>query len=91
MLANGTITVQMHEAGYIFRTLFRSTAFDGIATSQLIRLAGATSDAMSGRQIDARRRVVELLDVLGGHASPAGSCVWFVVGLEFSVREWAMR
>lgn len=91
MLANGTITSQMHEAGQIFRTLFRSAALDGIATSQLIRLAGATSDAMSSRQIDARRRVAEALDALGGHDSPAGSCVWFVVGLEFSVREWAMR
>lgn len=91
MLANGTITSQMHEAGQIFRTLFRSAALDGIATSQLIRLAGATADAMSSRQIDARRRVAEALDALGGHDSPAGSCVWFVVGLEFSVREWAMR
>jgi len=31
------------------------------------------------------------LDALGGHDSPAGSCVWFVVGLEMSVREWAAR
>ena len=91
MLANGTITPQMHEAGQIFRTLFRSAALDGIATSQLIRLAGATADAISSRQIDARRRVAEALDALGGHDSPGGSCVWFVVGLEFSVREWAMR
>ena len=91
MLANSTITSQMHEAGQIFRTLFRSAALDGIATSQLIRLAGATADAMSSRQIDARRRVAEALDALGGHDSPAGSCVWFVVGLEFSVREWAQR
>ncbi|MBX6384028.1 MAG: hypothetical protein IRZ07_13815 [Microbispora sp.] len=91
MLANGTITPQMHEAGQIFRTLFRSAALDGIATSQLIRLAGATADATPSRQIDARRRVAEALDALGGHDSPAGSCVWFVVGLEFSVREWAAR
>ncbi|HEV7455278.1 MAG TPA: hypothetical protein VGN96_00765 [Roseococcus sp.] len=91
MLANGTIAPQMHDAGQIFRTLFRSAALDGIATSQLIRLAGATADAMSSRQIDARRRVAEAMDTLGGHDSPAGSCVWFVIGLEFSVREWAMR
>lgn len=91
MLANGNITEQMNEAGQIFRTLFRSAALDGIATSQLIRLAGATSDAMSSRQIDARRRVAEALDALGGHDSPAGSCIWFVVGLEMSVREWAAR
>jgi hypothetical protein len=91
MLANGTITPQMHEAGCIFRTLFRSAALDGIATSQLIRLAGATNDDMPGRQLDARRRVANAIDALGGHDSPAGSCVWFVVGLEFSVREWSAR
>ncbi len=54
-------------------------------------VAGATGGEMSGRQIDARRRVNTALDALGGHDSPAGSCVWFVVGLEMSVREWAAR
>ena len=28
---------------------------------------------------------------LGGFESAAGSCVWHVVGLECSVREWALR
>jgi hypothetical protein len=28
---------------------------------------------------------------LGGISSPAGSCVWHVVGLQRSVREWALR
>jgi hypothetical protein len=91
MLANGSITPEMHEAGCIFRTLFRSAAIDSMSTSQLIRRPGATADGISDRQLDARRRVVEALDALGGHDSPAGSCVWFVVGLEYSVREWAMR
>ncbi len=91
MLANGNITEQMHEAGCIFRTLFRSAAIDSMSTSQLIRLPGSTADRLSNRQIDARRRVLAAMDALGGHDSPAGSCIWFVVGLEMSVREWAMR
>lgn len=91
MLANGNITPQMHEAGCIFRTLFRSAAIDSMSTSQLIRLPGSTADRFSNRQLDARRRVLNALDALGGHDSPAGSCVWFVVGLEMSVREWAAR
>ena len=91
MLLNGTITPQMHEAGCIFRTLFRSAAIDSIATTQFVRLGAATADTMSVRQVDARRRVTRALDALGGHDSPAGSCVWFVVGLEMSVREWAAR
>ena len=91
MLANGTITPQMHEAGCIFRTLFRSAALDSIATTQFVRVGGATADTMSVRQIDARRRVARTMDALGGHGSPAGSAVWFVVGLEMSIREWSAR
>ena len=91
MRVNGNITPQMHEAGCINRTLFRSAALDGIATSLLIRLAGATGSEMSGRQIDARRRVNKALGALGGHQSPAGSIAWFVVGLEMSSSEWAAR
>ncbi|TCZ64085.1 hypothetical protein EXY23_07925 [Roseicella aquatilis] len=91
MLANGSITPEMHEAGCIFRTLFRSAAIDSMSTSQLIRLPRSTADRLSNRQIDARRRVAEALDALGGHDSPAGSCAWFIIGLECSVREWAQR
>ena len=91
MLANGTITPEMHEAGCIFRTLFRSAALDTMSTSQIIRLPGSTADRLSNRQLDARRRVFVAMDALGGHNSPAGSCVWFVVGLEMSVREWSAR
>lgn len=91
MLANGSITPQMHEAGCIFRTLFHSAAIDSMSTSQLIRLPGSTAGMMSNRQLDARRRVTSALDALGGHDSPAGSSIWFVVGLEMSVREWAAR
>jgi hypothetical protein len=91
MLANGTITPQMHEAGCIFRTLFRSAALDSIATTQFVRVGGATADTMSARQVDARRRVVRAVDALGGHGSPAGSAIWFVVGLEMSIREWSAR
>ena len=91
MLANGTITPQMHEAGEIFRGMFRAACFDGMSTSQLMRIPGSRVDTLSTMQIDARRRVAAALDALGGHDSPGGSCAWFVIGLEFSVREWAMR
>jgi hypothetical protein len=47
--------------------------------------------SLSDRQIDARRRVHQAMQAMGGISSPAGSCVWHVVGLQRSVREWAMR
>jgi hypothetical protein len=46
---------------------------------------------LNERQLDARRRVHQSLEALGGLSSPAGSCVWHVVGLQRSVREWAVR
>ena len=46
---------------------------------------------ISDAQVDARRRIGGALDALGGLGSPAGSCVWHVVGLQRSIREWAMR
>lgn len=32
----------------------------------------------------------QALDALGGLGSPAGNCVWHVVGQQRSIREWAM-
>lgn len=91
MLANGTITQEMHEAGAYFRTLFRSAALDGMSKSPLLRMPGATADTLSDHHMDARRKVATALDALGGHDSAAGSCAWHVIGMESSVREWAMR
>jgi len=91
MLANGTITQQMHDAGGIFRALFRSAALDGMSKSVLLRLPGTLGDTLSDHHMDARRKIGAALDALGGHESAAGSCAWHVIGMEMSVREWAMR
>lgn len=92
MLRAGTITTEMHEAAADFHTAFSSAKFDRVMTMQLMRIRGSGSAAeMVDGQIDARRRVFEAIDALGGLSSPAGSCVWHVVGMRCSVREWAMR
>lgn len=91
MLANGTITAEMHDAGQLFRVLFRSATFDSMSTSQLIRVARDSGVGLSERQIEARRRIATAFDALGGQGGSAASCAWFVIGLEYSVREWAMR
>ncbi len=91
MLANGTITQEMHDAGAVFRTLFRMAALDGVCRSPLLRMPGKTADSVSERGIDARHKIANALDALGGHDNVAGSCAWYVIGLELSVREWAMR
>lgn len=91
MLANGTITPAMHDAGAVFRTQFRAAALDGLRATPLVRVPGATGDTPTERQAAARAKVAAAIDALGGVDNAAGSCVWHVVGLECSVREWAMR
>ena len=91
MLANNTITREMHDAGAQFRIHFRVAALDGMRTSQLLRMPGGNAVPLNEHQASARARVASVLDALGGSDSAAGSCVWHVVGLECSVREWAMR
>ena len=91
MLANGTITQEMHDAGAVFRRQFRVAALDQLRAMPLLRLPGGSGDRLTERQAKARKEVADAVTALGGFDSAAGSCVWHVVGLEHSVREWAQR
>lgn len=92
MLKAGTITCGMHDAARDFQASFTLASYDPPVCLSLDRIRGAGSRAdLTDVQLDARRRVMLSLDVLGGPGSPAGDCVWHVVGLQRSVREWAMR
>lgn len=91
LLANGSITPQMHEAGVIFRGVFQRAALDRVRTMPMIRIPGSTADLASESQTAARERVARAMTYLGGFGSPAGSIAWYVLGLEQSVRDWAMR
>jgi len=92
MLANGSITPAMHDAGTMFRGHFRVAALDGMRAAALVRVSGsAAGDAPAERQAGARRRVAQAMALFGGADSACGSCLWHVVGMEGSVREWATR
>ena len=91
MLANGTITQQMHEAGVIFRTLFQRAALDRVRTMSMIRIEGGSVDPLSESQASARQKVAHAVYALGGFDSPRGSIVWHVVGIEVTIRDWALR
>ncbi|MCZ8149699.1 MAG: hypothetical protein O9325_17845 [Roseomonas sp.] len=91
LLANGSITTEMHEAGVIFRTLFQRAALDRVRTMSLIRIPGALPNLLTESQAVARERVVHAINALGGFASPSGSVAWYVVGLENSIRDWSLR
>jgi len=92
MLRAGTIIKDMHDAARDFQAQFTIARFDVVRCMPLVRLSGSTTERdLNDAQVDARRRIGSALGALGGLGSPAGSCVWHVVGLQRSIREWAMR
>jgi hypothetical protein len=92
MLRAGTIDEAMHDAAKDFQADFIVASLDPLHALPILRVPGTGREPdMSERQLHAKRRVHEAMQALGGLSSPAGSCVWHVVGLQRSVREWAMR
>jgi hypothetical protein len=92
MLRAGTITQEMHDAARDLQANFTIAQLDPLRALPILRVPGNGREPdMNERQLDARRRVHEALQALGGISSPAGSCIWHVVGLQKSVREWAIR
>jgi hypothetical protein len=92
MLRAGTITPEMHDAAKGFEAAFIVANLDPLRALPILRVPGAGREPdLNDRQLHARRRVHKSLEALGGLSSPAGSCVWHVVGLQRSVREWAIR
>ena len=87
----GTITAAMHDAARDFEAHFTIAAYDATPPRDLIRVSASHREhTLSDNQMAARERVYRALEVLGGITSPGGSCVWSVVGLGHSLREWAL-
>jgi hypothetical protein len=92
MLRAGTINQEMHDAAKDFQAAFIVANLDPLRALPIMRVPGTGREPeLNERQLHARRRVHEAMAALGGISSPAGSCIWHVVGLQRSVREWALR
>jgi hypothetical protein len=93
MERRGSITAAMRQAGEDFRTQFRRAALDPLRALDPARppvaLGRRLADEPSWPIEAARRAVWRALQAVGGLASPAGSCLWHVVGWERSLKEWA--
>ncbi len=97
MERRGSITAGMRQAGEDFRRRFALAQLDPLRALDLSRLSLGDKPAPRGdhapglRAEMARTSVWRAILAVGGIASPAGSCLWHVVGWERSLKEWAQE
>jgi hypothetical protein len=97
MERRGSITAGMRQAGEDFRTRFATAHLDPLRALDIseLRLADRPSrgpDEGPGLRIEAARDAVwRAIQSVGGIASPAGSCVWHVIGWECTLKAWAVE
>ena len=97
MERRGSITAGMRQAGEDFRARFATAQLDPLRAPDWSRLrVGGSSRFRAGdepgmRIEGARDTVWRAIRALGGMGSPAGSCLWHVVGWERSLKEWALE
>ena len=97
MERRGSITAGMRQAGEDFRARFATAQLDPLRAPDWSRLrVGGSSrfkaDDGPGLRIEgARNAVWRAIIAVGGIGSPAGSCLWHVVGWERSLKEWALE
>jgi len=97
MERRGSITAAMRQAGEDFRARFAVAQLDPLRALDLTHLRVAESplrpdkDAPGPRIEAARRSVWIAIQAVGGMASPAGSCLWHVLGWQLPVKEWALQ
>jgi hypothetical protein len=97
MERRGSITARMRQAGEDFRARFTTAQLDSLRAPDWSRLrlggsSGFRTENGPGLRIERARDVVwRAILAVGGIGSPAGSCLWHVVGWERSLKEWALE
>ena len=95
MERRGSITPGMRQAGEEFRRRFAQAQLDPLRALDVAGLSlgdkpAPRGDRAPGMRVEAARNAVwRAIRAVGGIASPAGSCLWHVVGWERSLNEWA--
>jgi hypothetical protein len=97
MERRGAITAGMRQAGEDFRARFAVAQLDPLHAFDVSRprdfgRSRRRADDDPGLRVEAARRAVwRAVGALGGLGSPAGSCLWHVVGWECSLKAWALE
>jgi hypothetical protein len=91
MERRGTITAGMRQAGERFRSLFRIAGLDPLRAASLVRTSlGNRGGDPTARVLAAKEKLWRAICAVGGLASAGGACLWHVVGLEQTLKEWAL-
>jgi len=98
MERRGSISSGMRQAGDDFRARFAVARLDPLRALDITRLrvgdhtVRPNRGAEPGLRIEAARTAVwRAIRAVGGIGSPAGSCLWHVLGWERSLKEWALE
>jgi hypothetical protein len=97
MERRGSITAGMRQAGEDFRARFAIAQLDPLRALDLSQFRLGENRPQVGDKgrdlrIEAARDAVwRAIQAIGGMASPAGSCVWHVIGWERSLKAWALE
>jgi len=97
MQRRGSISAGMRQAGEDFRARFTTAQLDPLRALDLSHLRlgernlGPDRDGPALRIEAARTAVWRAIQAVGGLGSPAGSCLWHVLGWERSLKEWALQ
>ena len=88
--AKGLIDDAAASAGNRFRDDFDLSHLDPIRSAPMEPNCGGAGD-MSSSQMAARNRVAYAMDAVGGHGSPPGEALWWIVGVGNSLKEYSAR
>ena len=92
LLRNKTIRPTEAKAGNRFRAEFHRAKLDPARAPDICRIPSHGKRGDSSNKVeDAKEGVWLAMVALGGISSPAGSAVWFIIGADYTVREWAQR
>jgi hypothetical protein len=97
MQRKGSITAGMRQAGEDFRTRFATAQLDPLrafdpSRPRNDRHSASRSEHEPGLRIQrARDAVWRAIGAVGGLNSAGGSCLWYVVGWERTIKEWALQ
>ncbi len=92
LIRGGMIEVDCGDSADRFRRDFHRAQFEPLCAADLRRTRGAGGrEEIRDVVEDARQRVWNAMNHLGGLSTPAGSIVWHVVGLESTLRDWSLR